>query len=386
MDPAILGHNLRRLRHANGLKQGQMAERAKLSRVAYANIESGASTPRVDTLLRVAEALGVTLQDLVTPVRVLKMVRFRALKRMNTREQILVDVARWLENYGELEELLKDRAPFRLEPIAKKFASRPAGPKRARAAAVAARSHLKLGDSSIRDICGLLEERVGVKVYPRPLASDSFFGLSVGKEDGGPAIMVNVWNRISVERWIFTAAHELGHLILHLRAYDVQKTEEEPDQEAEANQFASHFLMPHEVFLDEWNEARGLSLVDRVLKVKRIFGVSYRTVLHRLAGQEAYGKEIWKKFQAAWMARFGHSLLKSDEPQALPPEDFQAGMVEPRAAGEPKSLGTDAFVEDRLSRLTRMALDKELISIGRAAEILDLDLEEMRERIDSWVA
>jgi len=35
-----------------------------------------------------------------------------------------------------------------------------------------------------------------------------------------------VWERLSVERWIFTAAHELGHLLLHLDAYDVSKTDD----------------------------------------------------------------------------------------------------------------------------------------------------------------
>jgi len=34
--------------------------------------------------------------------------------------------------------------------------------------------------------------------------------------------------------------------------------------------FASHFLMPHAGFARGWADARGLSLVDRVLKVTRI--------------------------------------------------------------------------------------------------------------------
>jgi hypothetical protein len=34
------------------------------------------------------------------------------------------------------------------------------------------------------------------------------------QSDGGPAVVVNVWGRLSVERWIFTAAHELGHLMI----------------------------------------------------------------------------------------------------------------------------------------------------------------------------
>jgi Zn-dependent peptidase ImmA (M78 family)/DNA-binding XRE family transcriptional regulator len=381
-----LSHNLRRVRDAKKLSQADVAEKAQLSRVAYGNIESGAAQPRVETLMRIADVFGVKLQDLLIPTRPLRFVRFRALKRMTSREQVLVDVFRWLENYNDLEDMLKERVAFRFERVVRDLAKMKPGADRARLAAERARQALNLepGDS-IRDICGLLEERGGVNVYPMALASDAFFGLSVAKDDGGPAVVVNVWDRISVERWIFTAAHELGHLLLHLGAYDVTKTEENGEEEEEANQFASHFLMPQNVFAGEWIEARGLALVDRVLKVKRIFRVSYRTVLYRLSEQQAYGKQIWQQFQFAYKAKFGQSLLKSDEPQALPPEDFNAAMVEPRAADEPKRLSDEDFVEDRLHRLVRTAVEKELISVGRAAEILDLDLKSMRAVISSWV-
>ena len=56
--------------------------------------------------------------------------------------------------------------------------------------------------------------------------------------------MVNVRERIPVERRIFSAAHELGHLILHLNAYDVSKEVENEKEETDANLFAAHFLMP----------------------------------------------------------------------------------------------------------------------------------------------
>jgi Zn-dependent peptidase ImmA (M78 family)/transcriptional regulator with XRE-family HTH domain len=385
MEPC-LSQNLRRLRDAKKLSQAELAERAELSRVAYGSIESGTAQPKVETLLRIAKALGVKVQDLVAPTRTLKAVRFRALKRMTSREQVLVDVVRWLEDYGELEEMLSEQVEYRFGKLTRELAKQSAGAERAIAAAERARHSLGLApDAAIRDICGLLEERGGVKVFAMRLASDAFFGLSVAKDDGGPAVVVNVWDRISVERWIFTAAHELGHLLLHLDAYDVARTEESQDEEDEANQFASHFLMPQAVFIREWNDARGLALVDRVLKVKRIFRVSYRTVLYRLSEDAAYGKAIWQKFQVAYKARFGQSLLKSDEPHALPPEDFNAAMVEPRAAGEPGRLSSEDFVEDRLNRFVRGALEKELISVGRAAEILDLDLKTMRAAMSTWV-
>lgn len=381
-----LGHNLRRLRTARKLSQADVAERAQLSRVAYRNIESGAAQPRVETLTRIAGVLGVKLQDLLAPAHPLRAVRFRALKRMTSREQVLVDVARWLEDYNELEELVNGRVEWPFTRVVRDLARMKPGRERARVVAQRARKELSLQpDESIRDICGLLEERGGVKLYPLELASDGFFGLSVAKDDGGPAIVVNVWDRISVERWIFTAAHELGHLLLHLGAYDVTKTEESREEEDEANQFASYFLMPQEVFVREWNEARGLLLVERVLKVKRIFRVSYRTVLYRLSEQNVYGDKIWGQFQSAYKVKFGQSLLKSDEPRALLPKDFSAGMVAARAADEPKRLSSADFVEDRFHGLVRTALERELISVGRAAELLQLDLKSMRAVMASWV-
>jgi Zn-dependent peptidase ImmA (M78 family)/transcriptional regulator with XRE-family HTH domain len=390
-DAPQLVHNLRRLRDAKKLSQAELAERASLSRVAYGAIESGAAKPRVQTLLRIAQALDVPLKELMAPVRVLKAVHFRAHKRMTSREQILIDAARWLDNYNELERLVDDHIALAFDPLLRSLAERRPGRPRALAAAEQARQALGLRkDDSIRDLCGLLEERGGIKVHPLRLLSDAFFGLSVAREEGGPAIVVNVWERISVERWIFTAAHELGHLLLHLGAYDVSKTEEDPAEEAEADQFASHFLMPDDLFWQEWNEARGLPLIERVFKVKRIFRVSYKTVLYRLSEQETYGKEIWQRFETDYQRAYGQPLLVADEPERLPPEHFQAAMqtamVEPRAAGEPVRLDHAEFVEDRLSRLVRTALEKEAISLGRAAEILQVDLRTMRARIASWVA
>jgi Zn-dependent peptidase ImmA (M78 family) len=117
---------------------------------------------------------------------------------------------------------------------------------------------------SIRDLCGLLESS-GIKVYPIRIASNDFFGLSVAPQDGGPAVVVNIWERISVERWIFSAVHELGHLLLHLDSFNVELEKENPEEEKEADLFAAHFLMPEEVFIKEWEEAKGLSLFDRVM-------------------------------------------------------------------------------------------------------------------------
>ncbi len=317
------------------------------------------------------------IAELMAEVRPLRAVRFRE-KRMHSREQLLVRVARWLEAYTELEGLLGAQAPFQFASATPRGGTKPNIPR----VAAAARAAIELDPNEpIRDICGLLEDN-GVKVYSAPLASEGFFGLSVGEEDGGHAVVVNVWDRISVERWIFTAAHELGHLVLHLASYDAGSTDPKPGEEKEADLFASHFLMPAEVFECEWHEARGLGLVERVMKLKAMFCVSYKTVLYRVQETTSIGKHVWGRFQAEYKQRHGRTLVSTEEPAGLKASSF---MAEAHSAHEPDRLSPNKFLGDRIQRLIRRAVEENKITLGRAAEILGISLVEMRRLAASWV-
>ena len=196
---SALSMNLRRFRTGRGLSQVELADRAKLSRIGYRNIESGESEPRVDTLNALAAALNVSLEQLLVPVRPLTKVRFRAQKKLHSRDELLANIARQLDHYEQLEELLGLKKPGALEKARKRVAAL-RGDHRLVEASQQARAALGLSeDDSIRDICGLLEDH-GIKMLTPAVASEGFFGLSVGNEDGGPAIAVNTWDRISVER------------------------------------------------------------------------------------------------------------------------------------------------------------------------------------------
>jgi len=385
MSEMVLAPNLRRLRSLHGLTQDQAAKAAGISRVAYRDLEAGkAMEPKASTLLGLAAAFSVGVDELLRSAPRLRHVRFRSSKQMKNREQILVDVDRWLRDFNGVEDVLEEERDFRLATIRQQVAPGlvEAGGRASKAARLA-REFLGLKPKEpVRDICGLLEA-AGVKVYPIQVQTDAFFGLSVGEEDGGPAIAVNTWNKISVERWIFSAAHELGHLLLHQGAYDVSEAHENKGEEEEANLFAAHFLMPDEGFNNEWFDSMGMRLVDRVMKVKRIFRVSYKTVLYRL-DQRAKSNPDWKpsdsffvRFQVEFKRRHGHGLSKADEPLGLPAEAFRTK--------EPDHLLPSDFAEDRLCTLVRMAIERNEISLGRGAEILRVSLAEMRDLATSWV-
>jgi len=378
MDLSILSANLKRVRAAKARSQAEIAEAAGLSLTGYRNIEDGASAPRVDSLIKIASVLGVRLEELFVAPRELKAVRFRRDGRMNTRDDVLHHVSRWLTGYNDLEELLGARRPFLLAAALGHIPSRAKALDRARRLAPAVRQQMKLSDDElIRDIAGLLEHH-GIKFLPVRYAAEGFFGLSVGAASGGPAVVVNVWERIPVERRIFTAAHELGHLLLHPGAFDVDRTEEEVAEEREANEFASHFLMPDETLWKEWEDARGLPYLERVLKVKAIFRVSWQAVVYRyqLGRPQGERAELWERFYRDYEAEFGRPLRKTEEPSA-------AGSS--LSAEEPEQVPAFGLQEDRLQALVRQALDEEKITLSRAAEILEIKIPEMRKLASSWV-
>jgi len=381
----ILSSNLQRLRHAHGLSQDKLALAAGISRIAYLNIERRQAEPRAETVRALAKALHVRVPELLVEAPVLKRVRFRSLKRLKRREQVLIEVGQKLRDFTELETQLKasDHKDFdALRAVATK-ARRQGIP----AVAAAMRAHFGLGEHEpVHDICGLLEHQ-GIKVLSVNIATGAFLGLSVSEEDGGPAVIVNTWERLPVEHWIFSAAHELAHLLLHLQAYQVDEELEDKDEERDADAFASHFLMPEVVFRREWDGTVGLPLFDRVLKVKRVFRVSWRTVLFRLSEgmpDPNQRKRLWIHFANAYKQINSKVLLKMDEPQGVGVDAYRALSDLHKAGPEPAGMDKHDFQGDRLWRLVRQATLGGDITLARGAEILGIKLNDMRDLAESW--
>jgi transcriptional regulator with XRE-family HTH domain len=89
-----LGRNIAGLREARGQTQQQISRAAGVPRATWANLESGAANPTLAVLIRVAQALGVRLEELVEPPR-----RLGRLYRANTlprRERGAVTVRKLL--------------------------------------------------------------------------------------------------------------------------------------------------------------------------------------------------------------------------------------------------------------------------------------------------
>ncbi len=360
----IVAKNLRRIREAKRFSADELAEQARLSPNAYRKIEAG-ETPTADfqsSLRAIASILGVPFRRMVEEVRPLKGVRFRSTKHMHDREQILADVSRWFYNFCDIEQLVEGG-----RSTSKKISgqSPPTDVPDLIKSAMLTRNHLGLNDKEpISSIRKLLEIDGSIKVGEVKTPSRNFFGLSVSDENHGQAIVVNTWENISVERWIFTAAHELGHLVLHPSDYDIDQTAEDKEIERQADRFASYFLMPRDAFKKEWQLTSGRPLLDRVLTVKSLFNVSYQTVLYRLHEENGGDKKIWGRFQFEFKRRYGKTLPRSIEPHPLPEEAFSG-------------LFPNDFPPYRLPALVLEAIEKEKITIAHAAAVLEISIGEM---------
>ena len=66
---ANLAANIKQLREARGFSQVQIAKIAVIPRPTWANLESGVANPTLTVLIKVANALQITLEELVSPPR-----------------------------------------------------------------------------------------------------------------------------------------------------------------------------------------------------------------------------------------------------------------------------------------------------------------------------
>lgn len=164
---------------------------------------------------------------------------------------------------------------------------------------------IRIKADSVREKCkisryGIIDlfkdcERLGYKLLRYPLGENADLGFAAQK-DNDIVIFTNSCSRLSRE--IFTLAHEIGHVILHLdhapSFVDDNMTingKSINEKEQEANYFAACLLMPSEDvdrFIDleiqDFNE-KGLSAMD-IARIMSEFNVSFDMALNRLESLE----------------------------------------------------------------------------------------------------
>lgn len=365
----VIGGNLRAARENMGLSQETFAEKLELSRATLSAIENGHSEISSTNLLKASQILGPPVTDFFSEKQENVALLYPAAEHGIPNPEVCSRFRRFCEAYRELEEIVGVADTLLSPPeysYSPEFHSKPL--QFAAQVAYSERERLDLGQiDPIENIFKLLDDS-GVRIFPYRVEQEGVFGISAFSRGYGPCIMVNTVN--SIERQIFTAAHEYGHLLMHRAFYtsaDLSNAaERDHEMEEMAHIFAANFLVPEIGLRDAFgkNVARRNIDLEDIVFLKRHFRVSAQVMARRL---------------------FDLGLItQSEQRQVLE----SASKAQPGAKKEYAPLGADLVGEwqsdSRFMHLARKAVLSGMISLGKLAELLNQNLLEVRSLVKEW--
>ncbi|MET7884920.1 XRE family transcriptional regulator [Streptomyces avermitilis] len=245
---------------------------------AVGQYETGVSRPRPDLIPRLAETLGVpaTFFLLGRPANRLdaSMAHFRSLRSTpkSQRERALA----FAEQVWELTYALEQRIQLPLVDLPG-FAGgevHPGSelPTDPAAAARELRRRWGLGDGPVTHLVRRMEAH-GIVVVTPPADDPSASTVDAFSTRAARPLVILTANRADdVYRHRFTAAHELGHLVLHGDATGDSR------QEKEADAFAAEFLTPQASILPLLPKRMDFA---RLAELRQVWGVSIHSLVYR---------------------------------------------------------------------------------------------------------
>ena len=281
----VLGIRLKTARKVKGLSLGDLslAVNSCVSRQALSKYEHGVMLPSSRNLDAIAKALGVPVaffhgESLGVDIPMLRTSSQRVLTAQEITElEVVIQYfsARFLHRMNRLDMhpafdcALKGKKIESIADISE--------------AADSLRNEWRCGDGPIASVLRLLE-RHGVWVFEYQLP-ECVLGLSTWVEDKYPVILLDTRKeKTTVERLRFTAAHELGHLLLDFS--------DGFDQEKMCNKFAGLFLFPKDTFIHEiCGMTRKELYLEELIDLHEVYGVSVAALVHQAYDLGVIGRD-----------------------------------------------------------------------------------------------
>lgn len=340
-----IGEVLATARRARGLTQEKLAELANVTQAALSRYEHDLRTPEPAVLERLAQALGVTSRLLQRGGRMQGGIAVGA--HMRRRATAKPTVWRALEARLNMVRLhatnLLDEISMRSELHVPTFDPSDVTPD---AAARLLRAQWRMPVGPVHSLASWMDA-AGVLVVDEPMGpSARVDGLS---QWAGPVPVVLLNAAAPTDRKRLTLAHELGHLVLHTAYVD-------EDAEGQATAFAAELLMPADEIRPE---LRAHLTLQRLVDLKRYWGVSIQALIERAYGLEAITRErrtsLYKMLSARGMRTHepASDTLVPEEPQlarhiasSLKARGLSAGEIA-RLAGFASEQENDVFGTSR---------------------------------------
>ena len=308
---------LRAARQLNGWSRAELARRAELSAAAISQFESGSTKPRAATLAQLALALGVPVRFLAATASpfVVPNVQesfFRSLRRTTQRDKERAAAVSSL--LGELVRAVEDRVVLpTFETFPDLALDSSDSVEAAEHAANEVRRRWNIPEGPIDNVVRLLE-RHGLVVCRLPLLTKDVDAFSWGA--GSRPLILLGSDKGVFERSRLDAAHELGHMLLHV--HDPEPAQQ--NLERQAQRFAGALLFPEADFRREWPGPR--INWDALLHLKTRWGLSMAAILYRskeleLLSPTAFENSMKYLSAKGWRVREPGQRRSPEEPALL---------------------------------------------------------------------
>ena len=361
----VFAIRLQNARKVSGMSQAELASKMSelqsvcpmmykgVSSTAIEKYENGVMVPDNDIIMvTIAKALNTNVANLRRPFRVtIGEFDFRKKSKLGKKavERIKIMARQRIEKYVEVERLLNEEIGCKVDFCHLVVRNR----NDARAIAYKLRQEWNMGIGPISNAINLLENH-GVKVIEVEEDPELFDGTS-SMVDGIPVVVLNAnvgdtsnpKHHNTYERRNLTLFHELGHQLMNI-ADDI----EDKEKEKICNAFASEFLIPSEMFIKIFGPKRtGISFFE-LKDVQREYGISARALMYKASELGVITPSRYKYFNIS--LNKDPNLRYAIDETVMPQQH-----------------------SSRFERLVYRALASEVISISKAAELLDKSVSDV---------
>jgi Zn-dependent peptidase ImmA (M78 family)/DNA-binding XRE family transcriptional regulator len=335
----MLSDRIHRARVLKRMTLQEMADAMGVTKQALSKFETGKDTPNSARLIQMSKLLGVKPEYFFRPYSVeLNNVEFRKQSALSAkdRDAIIEQTRDSIERYLTLESF------FEGEGLPRSFSDKERYEVNslddAEKAAEQLRRHWRIGFDAIENLTELLEDQ-GIKVVALD-TPDKFDGLCA--EIGSHSVIILNKHRPG-DRQRFTAAHELGHLVMRISP--------DLDEEKACHRFAGAFLFPAECVKREFGQKRAKIHIYELRSLKEKYRISMQVAMRRALEQGVLTDAGYKSLYFL----FSKSGYRKQEPgEQLPPEH-----------------------PERFNRLAYRALAEGMVSPSKAAELLHVPLNQV---------
>lgn len=276
MPTDIFSIRLREARQMMGYSMERLSSltRHEVTKQSISKYESGKMLPRGATLKKLAQALDISADYFAgRGMQIDKPMLRNAFKtplEPEETQRLVAMLSFWAEQYVSAEKRTGMETPF-VNPLADTEVD---SLENVSAAADRLRQAWNLGSGVIPSILRLME-RKGIKILNHQLPMN-VLGLSTWADGAYPLVVIDMSHeKHTVERLRFTAAHELGHIVLNIP--DGEK------RETYCNQFAGCFLLPKSTLYEEIGCAhRDKVTLEELIDLHEAYGLSVSALVHEL--------------------------------------------------------------------------------------------------------